>query len=134
MSSTAAAPIQAPFPDASDLHLRVSVGACRLRVTPGTGAEWVTGAYYDPTGALPCRILQEDGLLRITQGTNVGGLTGLVSGAPRFHLELGAARPYALTIEAGAAETTFDLGGLPLSRLIVKLGAASNEVEGASLP
>ena len=83
------------------------------------------------TGALPCRILQEGGLLRITQGTNVGGLTGLVSGAPAF-LELGAARPYALTIEAGAAETTFDLGGLPLSRLIVKLGAASNEIDFAA--
>jgi hypothetical protein len=132
MSSTAAAPIRAPFPEASELHLRISVGACRLRVTRGTGAEWVSGAYYDPTGALPCRILQEGGALRITQGTNVGGLTGLVSGAPRFHLELGVDRPYALTLEAGAAETDLDLGGLPLTRLTVKLGAASSEIDFAA--
>jgi hypothetical protein len=39
-------------------------------------------------------------------------------------LELGTARPFALTITAGASETSFELGGVPLTALTVRTGAA----------
>jgi hypothetical protein len=38
----------------------------------------------------------------------------------------GTAQPYMLTIETGASDTAFELGGLPLTRLIIKLGAGKN--------
>lgn len=128
MNGSQSTPIEVAYPDAADLHLRLGIGACRLRIMPGAGDTWVSGAYHDPTGALPCRVTREGGLVRISQGTNVGELLGLVSGAPRFALELGLARPYALTIEAGAAEVELNLGGLPLTRLTARLGATANEI------
>ncbi|MCC6628264.1 MAG: hypothetical protein IT340_12795 [Chloroflexi bacterium] len=126
MTNQDSTPIAIAYPEAPDLHLRLSVGACRVRLLPGQGDQWVVGAYHDPTGALPCRVTQDGGTLHITQGANVAHLTGLVSGAPRFALELGTTRPFALTLEAGAADTDLDLGGVPLNRLTLRLGAAAN--------
>jgi hypothetical protein len=118
--------IQVPYPDATERHLRIGVGACRLRLKPGSGGAWVTGTYDDPTGSLPCRVIQEGGSARITQEPRFAGLRGWGRGVPTFDLALGTAQPYALTVETGASETTFDLGGLPLTRLAVKVGAGTN--------
>lgn len=115
-----------PFPEAGERHLRISVGACRLRITHGGGLDWVNGTYDDPTGVMGCRIVQEEGLARITQEPRLPGLHGWGHGVPTFTLALGAGRPYALTIETGASDTEFDLGGLPLTRLVIKLGAGKN--------
>lgn len=115
--------INVPYPEASDLHLKISVGACRLKVMPGDGETWVTGTYRHPSGMLPPRILTEGGTVRITQKHDVADLGGLFSGTPRYELSLGKARPYMLTLEVGASESTFDLGGLPLSHLVVRQGA-----------
>jgi hypothetical protein len=115
--------IQIPYPEAAERHLRIRVGACRLRIARGGGALWVTGTYDDPTGSLECRIVQDGGSVRITQEPHLLGLGGLGRGVPTFDLALGTVQPFALTIETGASETTFELGGVPLTRLAVKLGA-----------
>ncbi len=115
--------IEVPFPDAADRHLRLSVGACRLTMRPRGGVAWLTGTYDDPTGSLPCRITQDGGLARLAQEPRFAGLSGWGRGVPTFDLALGRAQPYALTIETGASETDLDLGGLPLTRLTLKLGA-----------
>ena len=47
---------------------------------------------------------------------------------PRYELELGRQRPFALTIETGASEFDLDLGGIPLSRLMVRQGAGKFEL------
>jgi hypothetical protein len=49
-------------------------------------------------------------------------MLGLLSGAPTLNLELGTAQPYALTIELGGGECRLALGGLPLTRIVVKGG------------
>jgi len=115
--------INVPYPEAADLHLKVSVGACRLKVTPGDGEAWVTGTYRHPSGVLPPRIVTEGGTVRITQRRNVADLGGLFSGTPRYELALGKARPYMLTLEVGASEGNFDLGGLPINHLVIRQGA-----------
>ena len=120
--------INVAYPETGDLHLRIGVGACRLKIRPGEGEAWVTGTYDDPTGTLPAKILQEGGTVRITQERNWADVFGWFGGAPTFDLALGKARPYMLTLESGASENTFDLGGLPISRLAVKHGAGKVDI------
>jgi len=124
MSTSNDTAIHIAYPEASSLHLRLSVGACHLIVAPGGAAEWVSGTYHDPSGTLPPKIEQEGGTLRITQDYRSAEWWNLFGGAvPRFDLELGRARPYMLTLEVGASESRIDLGSLPLTRLLIKQGA-----------
>jgi hypothetical protein len=118
--------ITIPFPDVGERHLRITVGACRLTITRDGGPAWVTGTYDDPTRSMPCRITQEGGMVWITQNPQLAQLLGLSQGVPTFDLALGTAQPYMLTVETGASDTALELGGLPLTRLIVKLGAGKN--------
>lgn len=120
---TATAEINVAYPEAADLHLRIRVGACRLKITPGDGMAWVTGAYHYPQGALPLRIDRSSGKVTITQDYDVAGLGGLFRYTPRFELVLGRAKAYALTLESGASDQAVDLGGLPLKGLVIKHGA-----------
>lgn len=117
-------PIDEAFPEAEILHLRISVGACRIKVSPGEGEAWVSGTYTDPYNALPLKIEQEGGTLRITQDYRAGEWWNLVGGSPpRFDLALGKGKAYVLSIEGGASEGDIDLGGLPITRLSIKKGA-----------
>jgi hypothetical protein len=125
--------INIPFPTSGDRHLRLTVGACRLKVRPGAGDAWVTGTYTDPTGALPPKITQDGGMARISQEYRWPETWGTITTPPRFDLTLGKAGAYTLTIEAGASETDLDLGGLPLTRLEVKQGAGKYSI-GFSAP
>jgi hypothetical protein len=118
--------IHIPFPDAVDRHLRIRVGACRLKIARGAGEEWVSGSYDDPTGSIGCRVSQEGGAARITQEPRIASPQHWGRGVPEFNLTLGTALPYMLTIETGASDSEFDLGGLPLTRLALKLGAGKN--------
>ncbi len=122
-AETWTAEINVAYPEASDLHLRIRVGACRLKIIPGDGAAWVTGAYQCPQGALPLKIDRSGGKVTITQDYDVTGLGGLLRYTPRFELTLGRAKAYGLTLEAGASDVAVDLGGVPLKRLIIKQGA-----------
>ena len=117
--------IRVPFPEAVDLHLRIRVGACRLQLTRG-GSDWVTGTYEDPTGTLPCSVHQDGGSARISQEPHVAAVLGWRRGIPTFILALGTRLPYALSIETGASDTDIELGGVPLKRLSIKMGAGKN--------
>ncbi len=121
--------IDISFPDAADLHLRIAVGACRLRIVPGESGAWVKGSYRDPSGALPASIIREGGTLRITQEPNWANIFGWLSGVPTFELALGKERPFSLTLETGASECELDLGGVPLSRLVGKYGAGTLKID-----
>ena len=136
--------VKVPFPEAGDLHLRIRVGACRLKVRPGPdeiptprdaegigiGVEsWVIGTYQHPSGVLPARVEEEGGTVTITQERTLADIGGIFRGAPRFELALGKAKPYMLTLEVGASESSFDLGGLPVTRLIAKQGAGKADFD-----
>jgi hypothetical protein len=123
-------PINVAFPQASDLHLVISLGACRLKVTPSDDETWVSGAYDDPSNALPPRIEQEGGRVRITQDYQSTGWLNLIGGQPtQVDLRLGKRRPYLLTLEVGASESNFDLGDLPLTRLMLRQGAGKMDFD-----
>lgn len=127
-------PINITYPDAPDLRVHITEGACRLKITPGTGEAWITGVHKDPTGVRPPRIIQEGGSVRLTEGQPAPRFwESLWSGrgftAPTYELSLGKGRPYWLTVEIGASENTLDLGGLPISHLAIKHGAGKTAVD-----
>jgi hypothetical protein len=121
--------INIAYPEAGDRHLRISVGACRLSIVPGESDAWVVGTYQDPSGALPCQIVAEGGTVRITQTYNWAEMIGLWDRPPQFELALGKTRPFPLTLEVGASESRLDLGGVPISRLVVRQGAGKYAID-----
>ncbi len=120
--------IDVTFPEAQDLHLKIRVGACRLKVKPGEGPNWVTGSYFHPAGLMSSRVEHDGGTVKISQQHDVTDVR-IVKGTPRFDLLLGKARPYALTLETGASESSFDLGGLPLTEITVRHGAGKFDLD-----
>lgn len=128
MEENKSTPINIPYPDADTLHLRLSIGACRLTISPGGKEGWVEGSYRDPTGRLPLRVTQDGGLVRITQGQDWSDLSRILEGAPTFTLAIGDITPFAFTLEGGASENEVDLSGLPITSLSLKHGAGRNEL------
>lgn len=123
MSTNPVTEISIPYPSAGDLNLRLTVGACRLRVVPGDHGQWVTGTYRDAGNALPLRIVQDGGTVQITQERNWSDIFGWLNSVPTLDLSLGRERRFALTVETGASENDVELGGVPVSRLVTKHGA-----------
>jgi hypothetical protein len=122
-SSMTAIPVNIPYREAALRQLHIGVGACRLRITPGEGDQWVTGTYYGPIEALPLTITEENGEVRISQRQGWDEMFRLVEGVPTLELALGKRMPYFLTLESGASESYIELGGLPLTGLAVRQGA-----------
>jgi hypothetical protein len=128
-------PINVAYPPAAeDLNLRIALGACRFRVRPGEGDAWVAGTYHDPTDGRSPRILEEGANVTITEAEpSFERIPSVFGGVPRYELEFGKGRSFAMTIETGASEFDLDLGGVPLSRLMVRQGAGRFEL-GFSAP
>ena len=120
--------IALPFPEAADRNLRIAVGACKLKVTPGAADPWVVGTYVDHSNSLPPLVQQEGGEARIMQNYQAFNPFGLFTSTPQIDLQLGKAQPYALVVELGASDNTLDLGGLPLTRLSIRQGAGKVDV------
>lgn len=120
--------VNVAYPDPEDLHLRIRVGACRLRLRPGDGGMWVTGTYSHPAGLMPIRIEHDGGTVRISQQHDVTDVM-IVKGTPGFDLLLGKSRPYKLTLETGVSDSSFDLGGLPLIEMTVRHGAGRFDID-----
>ncbi len=129
------APIEVPYPEEGDLHLRIAEGACRLNVAPGGGEMWICGTRRDPSGLRPLRIIQEGGTVSLTEEPSVSSVwewlrTGHgIADVPVVDLSLGKAKPFRLTIEVGASENKLDLGGVPIRRLVLKHGAGKTELD-----
>jgi hypothetical protein len=129
MATSDAQPIEIEYPAADHLQFRLSVGACRLHVTPGSDSAWASGLYQDPFNALPLKIDQQGGSVRLTQERNWPAAWQVFNKEPQLHLALGKTKPYTLAIEVGASESMYDLGGLPLDRLLIKQGAGRAEFD-----
>ena len=123
-------PIHVAYPAADDPHLRIAVGACRLKARPGEGKEWVAGTYRDPTDRRALRIVEEEAGVTITEAQpSLEQVPAVFGRAPRYELEIGKERSFVLTIETGASDFDLDLGGVPLSRLVVRQGAGKFELD-----
>ena len=124
--------INAAFPEAADKHLRLSLGACKLKAAAGDGEALVNGTYDPGDTGVPVQVDQDGGTVRVRQDYKSFFPFGWFSTPPKFDLVLGKAQPYSLTIEMGASENTFELGGLPLTRLDVKQGAGKSDINFAA--
>ncbi len=120
--------IAVAYPEVGERHLLIRVGACQLNITPSESDDWVTGSYSDPTKQLPLNVVQQGGTTTITQLNRIEPLNVSFKGIPQFQLALGTTRPYALTIETGASNCEIELGGLPLSSLVIRQGAGACDV------
>jgi hypothetical protein len=124
-NSTKRTPVEISFPAIAEPHLRIVAGACRLRIRPGPAEPWIQGTFDDPTdGNASLRITENDRGTHITVDTGAAQLFGLLEGVPELELALGTARPFALTIEAGASDNAFEFGGVPLTSATITHGAA----------
>jgi hypothetical protein len=121
-------PIKVDWPDSEDLTLRVSVGACRLRLHAGGLGAFVEGSYEDPTGTLPLVVTQEYGEVRLAQQTRLSDVRGFKAAVPVLDLSLGTGRPFSLHLATGASDVHLDLGGLGLRRVSVRMGAGTAEI------
>jgi hypothetical protein len=128
-------PLNIAYPSAAeDLRVRIALGACRFKARPGEGDTWVAGTYHDPTDRRSVRVLEEGASVTITEAEpSFERIPAVFGGVPRYELEFGKERPFALTIETGASDFDLDLGGVPLSRLMVRQGAGKLEL-GFSVP
>jgi len=121
-------PLRVDWPSVDDLSLRVGVGACRLRLRPGTPDAFVVGSYDDPTGTLPLSTSTEYGEVRLSQQTRLSEVRGFRAGVPTLDLALGTGRRFTLSVATGASEVHLELGSLSLRRVAVRLGAGSAEI------
>jgi hypothetical protein len=123
-------PIHVSYPAGDNPRLRIALGACRFAGRPGEGEGWVAGTYHDPTDGRPLRIVEEEVGATITEEEpSIGRVPAAFGGVPRYELEFGKRKPFALTIETGASDFDLDLGGVPLSRLVVRQGAGKFELD-----
>ncbi len=120
--------IHIPYPESGPLHLRIAVGACRLKIVPGDASAFVAGTYEDPSGAVPLRVEQDGGNVKISQNFN-WPISFSASQPARLELAIGRARPFELVFEVGANEGTADLGALPITRLSLKHGAGKQLID-----
>lgn len=122
-------PVDVAYPAAEDLSLRIALGACRFSARPGDGDAWIAGTCYDPTDRRSPRIIQEGGSVTITEEEpSFERIPAVFGGVPRYELEFGKQRPFALTIETGASEFDLDLGGVSIHGLTVRQGAGKFEL------
>lgn len=107
-----------------DIKLHLQLGACRLTASPSDTPHWLEGNYQHLESALPPKLEQSGGTVKLSQDFSGIRLRGWTN-PPTFHLNFGRSKPFALQVEGGAAEMTYDLGGLPLRGLVIKQGAGS---------
>jgi hypothetical protein len=116
--------INVPLPDsAQPVSLSLALGAGTLNLSPGANALVSGTAKYNVPDFKP--IVTVDGSrVKVAQGnykvTNIPNFSNIKN---EWDLQLGTA-PMELTIEAGAYTAEYELGGLALTNLTVKDGAA----------
>lgn len=120
--------IDIPAPDARGVSLSLNFGAGELAINPGDGNALVSGsATYNLPEFKPI-INVEGGAVEIRQDNfRTSGLPNLDGLKNRWELQLGG-MPMDLTIQAGAYDGEFEFGGLALTSLTIKDGAADVEL------
>jgi hypothetical protein len=115
--------ITVTVPKSEEARLTVSFGAGTLKMSPGAGDTLVDGTAVYNFKDLQPEVVKNGNSVEIKQGNfkNVVNPQDIVN---EWDLKLGA-MPIDLTINAGAYNGTFELGGLALTSLTVRDGAAN---------
>jgi hypothetical protein len=109
--------------ESEETRLTLSFGAGTLKLSPGAGDTLVDGTAVYNFEELKPEIVKSDGSVEIKHG-NFKNLLNPGDIHNEWDLHLGKS-PIDLTINAGAYNGTFELGGLSLTNLTVKDGAAN---------
>lgn len=120
--------IDIPLPDARGVSLTLNFGAGEMFLAPGAQGALVSGsAAYNLPEFKPL-INVEGGVVEIRQDNfRTGGMPKLDGLKNTWDLKL-ASTPMDLTIQAGAYDGKFEFGGLALTSLTIKDGAADVEL------
>jgi hypothetical protein len=122
--------ISVAAPD-GDAHLTLAFGAGKLMLEPGA-KKLVEGTVTYNVPDLKPEIKTDGGEVSLTQGNyKMNGFPVFKDLKNEWDLKLGTA-PMDLTINAGAYEGNFDLGGLSLTNLTINDGAAQVTVDFSS--
>jgi hypothetical protein len=106
-----------------EMRLTLSFGAGRLKLSPGGGDQLVEGTAVYNFEQLKPKIVKDGNSVEIKHD-NFNNLVNPKDIINEWDLKLGKS-PIDLTINAGAYNGTYELGGLSLTNLTVKDGAAN---------
>lgn len=125
--------INIPVPTGSgSVNLKIAFGAGSLSLSPGSGNDLVAGTAIYNVPDLKPEITTQGTSVTIEQGTyKITGIPNLEGMKNEWDLELGSV-PMALTIQAGAYDAEYELGGLSLTSLTVQDGASDVEISFSS--
>jgi hypothetical protein len=115
--------ITVAVPKSEETRLTLSFGAGTLRLSPGAGDMLVDGTAVYNLEELKPEIIKSEGSVEIKHG-NFKNLVNPNDIHNEWDLRLGTS-PIDLTINAGAYNGTFEFGGLSLTNLTVRDGAAN---------
>ena len=118
--------ITVPVSGSDETRLTISFGAGVLNLSPGGAEELVDGTVVYNVPQLKPEIIRDEGRVEIRQG-DFNDLINYNDIKNRWDLGLGDS-PIDLTINAGAYQGNFELGGLSLTSLTVKDGASKVEL------
>ncbi|MFN8434647.1 MAG: toast rack family protein [Anaerolineales bacterium] len=119
--------IKADYPDADEVNLKLRFGAGELTLNPGSDALVNGTATYNYDELKP-EVNTDGGDVEVRVGDgNLNIFPNLNNLKNVWDLKLGD-QPMNLSIESGAYDGTFELGGLSLTRLDIKDGAANVEL------
>lgn len=119
--------ITVDYPDTEETSLKLSFGAGDLLLNSGTSHLVEGTATYNYEELKP-EVLSDNGNVEVKMGNpGVNVIPSLDGLKNEWKFKLGD-QPMNLTIESGAYDGTFELGGLSLTNLTVKDGAANVEL------
>jgi hypothetical protein len=119
--------INVDYPDADEVNLKLTFGAGEMKLSPGT-SQLVDGAATYNYEKFKPKVKTEGGDVHITLGaTNTNLFPTFENLKNTWDFKLGS-QPMNLSIESGAYEGIFELGGLSLASLTIKDGAADVEL------
>ena len=119
--------INVPYPDSDEVNLKLSFGAGELTLNPGADVLVDGTATYNYAELKP-EVITDGGDVEVRVGNeDFNILPNLNDLKNEWDLKLGD-QPMNLSIDSGAYDGTLELGGLSLTRLEIKDGAANVEV------
>jgi hypothetical protein len=125
-------PITVAAPDSSATRLNINFGAGELHLAPGAQGKLVDGSATYNIADLKPEVTTDGNDITIQQGNyKFNGVPTLGNIKNIWDLKLGD-KPMELTVQAGAYDGTLEFGGLALTNLTIKDGAANVKASFAS--
>ncbi|HRQ24640.1 MAG TPA: toast rack family protein [Anaerolineales bacterium] len=115
--------IRIPYPDEEEVSLKLSFGAGEMTLSPGADGLVEGTATYNYEQVKP-QVKTDGGTVQVRMGeTHVNFLPSYNNLKNEWNFKLGS-QPVDLSIESGAYKGEFEFGGLALTSLTIKDGAA----------